>query len=72
MRTNPFPFTWVALAAIAFGLTLAYGGYFTRAQPVPSGTSCPCKPEIKGRQLYASLCQSSSIKGPVLQECLYR
>lgn len=36
------------------------------------GNPCLCKPEIKGRQLYASLCQSSSIKGPVLQECLYR
>lgn len=33
---------------------------------------CVCKSEIKGKQLYASLCQSSSIKGPVEQECLYR
>lgn len=36
------------------------------------GSVCSCKLEIKGRQLYASLCQSSSINGPVEQECLYR
>jgi hypothetical protein len=33
---------------------------------------CTCKSEIKERQLYASMCQAPSIKGPWLQECLYK
>lgn len=33
---------------------------------------CECKSEIKERQLYASMCQSESIKGPIFKECLYK
>lgn len=62
---------FLAIACLAL-MAAATVAHIVRLQASAGQNPCPCKSEIKGRQLYASLCQSSSIKGPVLQECLYR
>ena len=34
--------------------------------------NCRCKPEIKGRQLVASMCQAPTNLGPWSDECIYQ
>jgi hypothetical protein len=42
-----------------------------RQENPPSFTNCKCKPEIRGRELVASLCHAPTNLGPWFHECIY-
>lgn len=57
---------WLTAIALAVG-TLDYKVKAEQA----AESACKCKPEIKGRELVASMCQAPTIRGPWEPECLY-
>lgn len=62
-----------ALALILIVHTEAYKDEVRMDQEWRSGyAGCTCKPEIKGRELVASVCQAPTNLGPWDHECLYQ
>ena len=61
-----------AIAGWLVALVLLVGTFDYRIAKNQEIERCACKSEIKQRQLYASMCQAPTIKGPWLQECLYK